>query len=349
MNTYLTEARGLVAQHLTDYLAHAQQKTLTFQPWGPDVAHRINEYALRGKMIRGALVGFSYRLFHPEGEVPQSCIEAGAAMELLQSFLLIHDDIMDQDEVRRGGPAIHAQYAAAAPDDEATAQYGLSLGICVGDVSAFLAMERLATMDEHDSLRNRIVALVAREISLVGLAQMQDVHHGYVDEADDQEIMNVYTYKTGRYTFSLPLMIGAILAGADDASVEGLARFGEHAGRIFQIRDDQLGLLGAGDRIGKPEGSDIREDKKTPFRNALMSCLPSDSPVRNSFGAKTLSATDINAVREALEYYGIQDAVEDSVARDERSARAEIAALTLSPEGTRALEELLNYNLKRTV
>ncbi len=349
MNTYLTEARSLVAQHLTEYLTEAKRETLTFAPWGEDVARRVNEYSLRGKMIRGALVGFSYRLFHPEGALPRSCVEAGVAMELLQSFLLIHDDIMDQDELRRGGPSIHTQYRTAAPHAGGAVQYGLSLGICAGDISAFLAMERLATMDTEDSIRNRVVALVAREISLVGLAQMQDVHHGYVDEADDQAILNVYTYKTGRYTFSLPLMIGAILGGADDSAVERLARFGEHAGRIFQIRDDQLGLFGAGDQIGKPEGSDIREDKKTPFRNALLDCLPVDSPVRRAFGAKSLSSTDIEAVRDALEQCGVVDAVEASVTRDEQTARAQIAALSLSPESTHALEELLDYNLKRTV
>ncbi|MFW5826971.1 MAG: polyprenyl synthetase family protein [Alkalispirochaeta sp.] len=349
MNTYLTEARSLVAEHLTDYLMEAKQQTLTFRPWGEDVARRVNEYSLRGKMIRGALVGFSYRLFHPDEPLPRSCIEAGVAMELLQSFLLIHDDIMDQDELRRGGPSIHTQYRTEAPRAGGAEQYGLSLGICAGDISAFLAMERLATMDAEDSLRNRVVALVAREISLVGLAQMQDVHHGYVDVADDQTILNVYTYKTGRYTFSLPLMIGAILAGAEDAAVEQLARFGEHAGRIFQIRDDQLGLFGPGDRIGKPEGSDIREDKKTPFRNALMDCLPLDSPVRLTFGAPSLSSADIEAVRNALEECGVMTAVENAVTRDEQAARAQIAALSLTPDGTQALEELLEYNLKRTV
>ncbi|MEX2443087.1 MAG: polyprenyl synthetase family protein [Alkalispirochaeta sp.] len=349
MNTYLTEARSLVSEHLTDYISRARRKTLTFGPWGDDVASRLQEYSLRGKMIRGALVGFAYRLFHTGGSVPTACVEAGVAMELLQSFLLIHDDIMDQDERRRGGPAIHSQYAAAAPHGKTAAQYGLSMGVCTGDISAFLAMERLATMDADEATRNQIVALVAREISLVGLAQMQDVHHGYVSEAEDTEILNVYTYKTGRYTFSLPLMIGALLAGADESSVERLSRFGEQAGRIFQIRDDQLGLFGAGDDIGKPEGSDIREDKKTPFRNALMRQLPPDSPIRHAFGAESLTSVEIAAVREALEDYGIQAEVDMCIAEDERAARTEIAALALSVDGTRALEELLEYNLNRTV
>lgn len=349
MNAYLTEARNLVATHLSDYISLARRETLTFEPWGPDVADRLKEYSLRGKMIRGALVGFAYRLFHGEGEMPAACVEAGVAMELLQSFLLIHDDIMDQDAIRRGGPAIHSQYAAQAPRPGTADQYGLSLGICSGDISAFLAMERLATLDAEEPVRNRIVSLVAREISLVGLAQMQDVHHGYVEDAPDTAILNVYTYKTGRYTFSLPLMIGALLAGADESSVHALSRFGEQAGRIFQIRDDQLGLFGTGGEIGKPAGSDIREDKKTPFRNALMRRLPADSPIRSAFGADSISDTQLEAVRAALQEYGIQAEVDALVTEDERAARAEISSLSLSAAGTRALEELLEYNLKRTV
>lgn len=349
MNTHLNEARSQVAAELAEYINHARHQTLTFAPWGGDVADRLTEYSLRGKMIRGALVGFAYRLFVPERQLPGACVEAGVAMELLQSFLLIHDDIMDQDELRRGGPAIHSQYTDIAPARDGDAQYGLSLGICSGDISAFLAMERLATMDTDEATRNRIVALVAREISLVGLAQMQDVHHGYVDDAADAEILEVYTYKTGRYTFSLPLMIGAILAGAEESAIQGLARFGEQAGRIFQIRDDQLGLFGSGNDIGKPEGSDIRENKKTPFRNALMRLLPPASPVRTHFGADTLSESAVEAVRTALQEYGIQAEVDRRVAEDEQAARQEIASLALDANGTRALEELLDYNLNRTV
>jgi geranylgeranyl diphosphate synthase type I len=87
-------------------------------------------------------------------------------MELLQSFLLIHDDIMDQDTVRRGKPSIHSQFAGSAPaEGPVVDQYGLSMGICVGDIAAFLALDRLSSLAVDEVLRNRIVALVSREIA----------------------------------------------------------------------------------------------------------------------------------------------------------------------------------------
>ena len=351
MHSSITESRDAVAGELESFIREAPSRTLSFEPWGSDVARRLAEYALRGKLIRGALVGFAYRLYHPEEAVPAASAQAGAAMELLQSFLLVHDDIMDQDDLRRGRAAVHSQYAATAPVDDLIRrrQYGLSMGICVGDIAAFLAIERLGTLDVDDATRGRIVTLVSREISLVGLAQMQDVHHGYAPEATDEAILEVYTYKTGRYTFSLPMMIGGILAGAPNADLQKLARLGEQFGRIFQIRDDQLGLFGTSDETGKPEGSDIREDKKTPFRNALLRVLPADSPVRAAFGAEAVGPEEIEAVRAALREHAIVETVERVVARDEAAARALIAELDLGKEGTAALSALLDYNLGRTV
>jgi geranylgeranyl diphosphate synthase, type I len=350
MHPFLTESRELVATHITEYLTNAEGGPLSLSPWGPDVRERLAEYTLRGKLIRGSLVGFSYRLIHPGSPPAPACTEAGAAMELLQSFLLIHDDIMDQDTIRRGKPSIHAQFAIAAPArGPAVDQYGLSMGICVGDIAAFLALDRLASLSVDEPLRNRIVALVSREISLTGLAQMQDVHHGYIPEATDERILDVYTYKTGRYTFSLPMMLGAMIAGSNEEYLRGITELGEYLGRIFQIRDDQLGIFGESAVTGKPVGSDIREGKKTPFRNALLRRLPPDSPIRNSFGNPDVSIREIEAVRQAMDETGVLAEVEEYVQREAAVARGMIAALDLPDEGRAALTALLDYNLTRAV
>lgn len=351
MHPYILESRDAVASHLGEYLDDAPARSLYFAPWGEDVSRRLRDYALRGKLLRGALVGFGYRLFHTDDPLPIACVEAGAAMELLQSFLLVHDDIMDQDDMRRGGPSVHRQYIDAAPVDDAgrAGQYGISMGICAGDVAAFQAIEQLATLSTDDTIRARITEVVAREISLVGLAQMQDVHHGYVAEAGDDAILDVYTYKTGRYTFSLPMMVGAMLAGADQQTVTALGTLGEHLGRIFQIRDDQLGLFGSEADTGKPSGSDIREDKKTPFRNALLALLPADSALRGVFGAESVAPEQIEAIRAALRDTGAMDRVERLVQHDDRASRELIDRLPIASAGAEALRSLLEYNLSRTV
>ena len=212
-----------------------------------DVLRRLKEYVVRGKLLRGALVFLGYeaaegpRLASPDGEAERRCLAAAAAMELTQSFLLIHDDIMDKDEVRRGVPSLHRQYREFSQERgvEDAEHLGVSLGICVGDVGVFLAMELLAQADPS------LLSTYARELNLVGLAQMDDVYFGQApEEPAVDRIVQVYRFKTGRYTFSLPLVLGAALGGADQGTQEALARFGEELGVVFQIKDDEIGLFG---------------------------------------------------------------------------------------------------------
>ncbi len=346
MHHTLITAREEIKMGLERFFAGPGEGLLHLPPWGEDLGRRLAEYAGRGKLLRGAMVPFSLRLFRPDdASHAAAAVQAGVAMELMQSFLLIHDDIMDQDDVRRGGPSVHAQYARTLDSQ----QYGISMGICAGDVAAFLAVEQMATLPVPEELRNRLTALFAREIVAVGLAQMQDVHHGYVERASREAVMQVYTWKTGRYTFSLPLMTGALLADAAPSQVDALAGFGEAIGRIFQIRDDQLGLFGTSEVIGKPAGSDIRENKKTIFRELLLERIGDGDPVRGLFGAATVSDGELKQVREALVKTGVLKDVDTVVEQERQFAEKAISSLTLGAAEEEALRSLLQYNLDRTV
>jgi geranylgeranyl diphosphate synthase, type I len=318
--------------------------------WSQDVRSRLKEYALRGKLLRGALVPFAFSLFRPFSTVPSSCYDVGVVMELLQSFLLIHDDIMDQDDLRRGLPAIHAQYERISPEGSrnVSRQYGLSMGICAGDISAFLALNMLTRIDVDGTLKQHVLELVTREITIVGLAQMQDVHHGYLDSVTADDILKVYTYKTGRYTFSLPMQLGAVIAGVDRSRQNSLVRLGERLGRIFQIRDDRLGLLEEAAETGKPVGSDLKENKQTLYRALLFERMAPDDPVRELFGGSTIGADEVSAVRDALERHNVISDVDAVVEAEAANARNDIAELALSAPEERELRGLLEYNLNRT-
>lgn len=326
---------------------------LPFHPWGEDLRSRFRAFSLGGKLLRGALVPFTFRLFSREEPFSPACRDAGVAMELLQTFLLVHDDIMDQDRVRRGGLAVHAQYEEylSRLDPEGNpagnGHYGIAQGICAGDVAAFLAVQLVSDLDAPAPVRAELVSLVSREIVAVGLAQMQDVHHSAVPRAEPEKILEVYTGKTGRYTFSLPMMTGARLSGQSGEVLQLLRRFGESQGRIFQIRDDQLGIFGDHRVIGKPVGSDIRENKKTLFREELFQRLPGDAPVLGYFGSDRIGPEELEKVRQALRETGVMDAVEEQVARDRDESLQIIDDLPLSSGGRDALGGLVSYNLTR--
>lgn len=351
MNQTLQAARSLVREGLDHFFAQSPDETALFLiPWGPDVQARLHEYTVRGKLIRGALVPFTETLFTDPTRTEDTqrraaAVQAGVAMELMQSFLLIHDDIMDQDDTRRGGPAVHAQYQEL----QQSSQYGISMGICAGDISAFLAVQQISQLPLPADLVQRLITLFSREIVTVGLAQMQDVHHGYVKDASHDAVMQVYTYKTGRYTFSLPMMTGALIAGASDEQVAVLATLGEHLGRIFQIRDDQLGLFGESEVIGKPVGSDVRENKKTIFREILRERVPADDKVLQFFGAPSITPENLHAVQERMRETGVIDHVETLVAQEGEAVARCIADLQLNPTAEHEMRELLRYNVERTV
>ena len=199
-----------------------------------DVCSRLLDYTLRGKMIRGGLVYLGRELFN--GPAEPGLAPVAAAIEIIQSALLIHDDIMDRDEVRRGKQTLHRHYGeeAVALNSADPDHVGSSLGICVGDIAFFIGFRLIAESHLEAGLINRLTSLFSREMGLVGVAQMEDVSWGARNLRDhgasEAEILNLYRYKKGRYTFSLPLTAGALVAGRGSEEIILLESLGEKLG-----------------------------------------------------------------------------------------------------------------------
>lgn len=268
---FLESVKRDVTGFLDAHLSEAGRRYRAINAWGPDAAKRLRAFVRTGKMLRAGMVVVGHAA---AGRRPGSAaLRAGAAVELIQAGLLIHDDIIDRDLVRRGGPALHVQYArvgrkAGALDGP---RFGEGMGICLGDIALFMGFEILAGLPAAPDLRARILRLWSDDLCRVGLAQMQDLAFGQTcPDATEAEIRRLYINKTGRYTFSAPLRTGAVLGGAGAGLAEGLAVLGETLGLLFQMRDDELGLYGTSAAIGKPVGSDIREAKLTLFMRRLF-------------------------------------------------------------------------------
>jgi geranylgeranyl diphosphate synthase type I len=351
MRSYLSQRKTEISDFLDRYLKERGDKLLKAGPWAAQVGDSLAAFSSRGKMIRGALVYLGAEVF--SGEVPAGTVELAAVMELLQSFLLVHDDVMDKDELRRGEPALHAQYRTIGYDEKVSDPqwYGNSMAICAGDVAAFLALHLASTSPAPQGIRARLSELISEEIAFVGIAQMADVHNGMSStELDPQEIIRTYRFKTGRYTFSLPLMVGAELAGAARPEREALARYGEAVGIIFQLKDDEIGLLGAPEVTGKPAASDIRENKKTYIRAAMLAEATSAERRRLSTlcGSDELREEDVEFVRELARSPGVRRRIDALVGEQLDEVKLAIESLTAArPEGKALLEELRDFNLER--
>ncbi len=218
MIEFLTRYKPITDQQLRTFLQKKKHDLSKVNSWGIDAIERLSDFVVRGKSIRASLVIFSYKMLRDD--LPKEVIETAAALELFHCGFLIHDDIADQDLKRRGVDAIHHQYQKLTGDKHK----GISMAIHAADLAFFLGFELTGTA---------VKSLIAREFANVCAAQMDDI-------AGTKDKQKLYLYKTARYTFSLPLAVGATLAEAKTSIIQQLEDLGETLGLLYQIRDDQL-------------------------------------------------------------------------------------------------------------
>jgi geranylgeranyl diphosphate synthase type I len=357
---YFDPIRARITSALRRYLEEKRVELGRVNPMGAEAADKLIEFSLRGKMIRGCMVHLGWSLCGRGGPVGHEAdagvlavTTAGAAMELFHSGLLVHDDIMDRDVVRRGQPSIFQQYAEAAGRELRSdpLHVGQALGICAGDVAYFMAFELLARAAAPAPVLRGVLESCARELSAVGIAQMQDVAWGASRSGGGvEEILRMYTHKTGRYSFSLPLLVGAAFAEAPKDVRSRLETFGECVGLLFQVRDDELGLFGDERQLGKPVGSDVREGKKTLLFSSLVTALdPAQRRVFDGiFGNPRATEADIEQVRTLAALPEVRARMEAITGPLIGKARSAMDAITSgSREDHAALRGLLDFTIAR--
>lgn len=277
------------------------------------------------------------------GKLTEEVFNAATALEIMQAGVLIQDDFMDNDYTRRGQRSVFAQFY-----DQGKTQgtvnpllYGQSMATCVGDIAYFLAFELLSTTNNIN-----ILQLFSREWQLVGAGQMMDIDFSSRSyEPTEAEVMTIYTYKTARYSFCLPLSIGALLGNADNKIIKALDMIGEKMGIIFQIKDDELGLFGDEKRLGKPVGSDIRENKKTLIR-AMLNKMASEKEKKHMsqiYGKTDISENDITYIKDLIKEYSILGDIHKKVDEMEKEINTLIEEIPIRKNYQSLLTELITY------
>jgi geranylgeranyl diphosphate synthase type I len=346
---YSGPVRRRLREDLRAFLRAKRRDVARLRPWGGDVLDRLGAFTRRGKMIRGVLVALGSEMAGRRAGA--AAVRAGTALELIQSGLLIHDDIMDRDPRRRGGPSVHEQYArlAPGPGGAAAAHYGTSLAICAGEIAIFLAFEALAGLPEGRRAA-AVQKLFAAEFGLVGLGQMLDVEAGAAPgRLPERRVLEIYRTKTARYSFYLPLAAGWTLGGGRPAVRTALERLGEDLGLAFQIKDDELGLFGSAAATGKPVGSDIRQGKKTLYASGLLERAGGADAARLAgiFGNPAASESDLALVRDMAGRLGVREDVSRTMDRLAGRVGREIASLPVREAHREVLRGLLAYIVDR--
>ncbi|MFA5038593.1 MAG: polyprenyl synthetase family protein [Candidatus Omnitrophota bacterium] len=224
------------------------------------------EFVLRkGKRIRPLLFILSYKGYAARPTTDESGLFISAAsIELLHDYMLIHDDVIDKSQLRRGKPTLHKMFDRQMKFKDG-AKIGEELAIVAGDILFALAIESFTTVQEDLRRKEKTLKKLVETAAFTGAGEFIDVVSGHqsIDELTEKKILLNYTLKTARYTFECPLLMGALLAGAPAAEQNKLSSLGLASGQAFQIYDDMLDLFASEKVIGKPVLTDLNESKKT--------------------------------------------------------------------------------------
>ena len=254
LNKWMDEVRARVDKRLSTYFSTKLAESKQISEDSLELVRGIESLTMRGgKRFRPMMVEAAYRAVKPDGAL-DAAVDAGAGLEVLQSYLLIHDDWMDQDDERRGGPAVHAMYRARHEIHEAD-----SLAILAGDLASVYALELVLSAPFKDQTDLR------KGLSIFLQIQKEVFFGQHLDITANPNVSKMHDLKTTSYTVRGPLLLGAALAGATGAQTEALTEYANPLGEAFQLADDLLGTFGDMSTTGKP-GNDLRNRK----RNSLV-------------------------------------------------------------------------------
>ncbi len=206
-----------------------------------------------GKRIRGFLVKKGFDLVSAIEH--KDILKVAAAVEIMHTAILVHDDIIDKSPLRRGKPSLYKTFGEN--------HYALSQAISIADAGFFLAIQEVTRSLFLPEQKIKAIEYFTNSMKLTTLGELLDVSLSKKKGKDEQDIITVDLLKTAQYTFVSPLQIGAILGGGNEDMLKILALFGENIGIAFQIQDDILGVFGNEEKLGKSVYSDVQEGKNT--------------------------------------------------------------------------------------
>ncbi len=316
--SYLAAYSQNADQFLDEFFAHKTREARQLGDSGNGLINvpeqmmvMYREYMRGGKKLRGALVQLGYEC--GGGANLKEILPISVALEIIHSFILMHDDVMDQDELRRGMYTLHKQWETISKQKLVSRanhkHLGESLAYTTGDVGGFLAMGLIANSQLSPEKKLTAFSHLSKFLLKTGYGQGLDVVYEVSEHVGERDVLRVHLHKSAHYTISGPLILGGLLSGATQQQLAAMEQFGEKVGIAFQLRDDELGLLGNEQILGKPIGSDIREGKNTLLRIKAMELANQRQRKRleEIYGRQQVTDQEINLVKEITVQSGALD------------------------------------------
>lgn len=306
LHRFIRDMRGI-------YFAHDQDRVLY---------DALQEYVLRtGKRVRPMLFVLGYLGF--QDEPADGLYTSALSLELLHDFMLVHDDIIDRADTRRDKPSMHVQLDQHLDGCRTRRFTGQDLAIIAGDVLYALALHAFLAIREDGRRKEKALQQFIATTLYTGSGQFIELLQGLraIEDLTREDVYRIYDLKCGNYTFASPLVIGALLAGADRDAVDKLWRYGRYLGRAFQIKDDIQDLF-EGDGTQMP--ADLKEAKRTlllwqAFHNTDK---PGKQAIRRYLTRKKISLQDAEKILSIVVQSGAIESAREQIRDLEAKARA---------------------------
>ena len=306
----INRVRKKINKRLAVFFEREIKKAAAIDPSYEKAVRMVADFTLRGgKRVRAALMYYGY--IACGGRRTKAILDAALSMELAHSFLLIHDDIIDNDTLRRGKPTLHKEYEKLfwtlkilRPE-----QLGVSLAMLCGDIAYTMANKILCESDFDPRCRASAMRSFQLMINHTAAGEIMDITKESKEHLTIDDIIKTYKYKTAKYTIEGPLLIGAQLAEECRESEkcrkirEALSQYAILLGVAFQIHDDIIGIYGNSRETGKEVGSDLRDGKKTILIQKTLenADAPTRQKIENILGSQNISKKDLAFFKKTAE------------------------------------------------
>ncbi len=309
------------------------------------LADVLGDYLSGGKRLRPGFCFWGH--LGAGGADTPALLTAAAALELFQAAAIIHDDVMDGSDTRRGKPAVHKQFAALHAAEGWLGSgdaFGSGAAILLGDLCLSWSDELLVSSGLLNGPARAVFDAMRAELMA---GQYLDLLEQVSGRGTVESALRVARFKSAKYTIVEPLHLGATMAGASDAVLAAYTAYGMPLGEAFQLRDDVLGVFGDPAVTGKPAGDDLREGKRTVLVALALeqASQPQATLVRDRLGDPALDAEGVRALQGVLVDTGAVARVEELIAA--RTTEA-LSALDGAPVTAEAVEVLRALALEAT-
>jgi geranylgeranyl diphosphate synthase type I len=351
-NFSLIEQRDLLNTALADFSAQESDYLRSIGSELEPVASAMHSFICdSGKRLRPL---FAYIGYLGSGANPdEAAIKASASLELVHVCALMHDDVMDGSDSRRGAPSIHRAFEALHKRENSQGsaeQFGINAAILLGDLALVWSAKMLHQSGiESSSLLRALPMYDEMRVELMA-GQYLDIYESTLKSQSVERSLKIARFKSGKYTIERPLHFGASLGSAAPAEIMKIySRYGLPLGEAFQLRDDVLGVFGNPSETGKPAGDDLREGKRTVL---LATTLERVSPAQKSIieehiGNTEISSDAVEEIRSIIVNTDALAAVEDLITSLTQSALEAVDSELIAEPARKALIDLATIVTKR--